>query len=84
MRLEEVKVQLDRTWDLLRRRRAREEFGLSPGRRAGQHRRDRRALPAVSTGGRDGLRRAADEIRTRDPQLGKLMLYQLSYRRTRG
>jgi hypothetical protein len=29
-RLEEVRVQLDRTWDLLRRRRAREEFGLSP------------------------------------------------------
>ena len=26
-------------------------------------------------------REAADEIRTRDPQLGKLMLYQLSYRR---
>src|SRR6266550_3574390 len=25
--------------------------------------------------------RAADEARTRDPQLGKLMLYQLSYRR---
>lgn len=29
-RLAEVKVQLDRTWDLLRRRRAREEFGLDP------------------------------------------------------
>jgi hypothetical protein len=27
------------------------------------------------------LPRAADEARTRDPQLGKLMLYQLSYRR---
>jgi hypothetical protein len=27
--------------------------------------------------------RAADEARTRDPQLGKLMLYQLSYRRVR-
>ena len=26
--------------------------------------------------------RAADEIRTRDPELGKLVLYQLSYRRT--
>jgi hypothetical protein len=25
---------------------------------------------------------AADEIRTRDPELGKLVLYQLSYRRT--
>ena len=25
------------------------------------------------------LKRAEDEIRTRDPQLGKLMLYQLSY-----
>src|SRR4051812_17108692 len=28
-----------------------------------------------------GFVRAADEARTRDPQLGKLMLYQLSYRR---
>jgi hypothetical protein len=28
-----------------------------------------------------GSGRAADEARTRDPQLGKLMLYQLSYRR---
>jgi hypothetical protein len=27
------------------------------------------------------LRRAVDEVRTRDPQLGKLMLYQLSYYR---
>jgi integrase len=27
---------------------------------------------------------AGDEIRTRDPQLGKLMLYQLSYTRTEG
>ena len=27
------------------------------------------------------LRRAVDEARTRDPQLGKLMLYQLSYYR---
>jgi hypothetical protein len=27
-RLDEVKVQLDRCWDLLRQRRAREEFGL--------------------------------------------------------
>ena len=27
-RLEEIKVQLDRAWDLLRQRRAREEFGL--------------------------------------------------------
>jgi hypothetical protein len=26
--------------------------------------------------------KAADEIRTRDPELGKLVLYQLSYRRT--
>jgi hypothetical protein len=25
---------------------------------------------------------AADEIRTRDPELGKLVLYQLSYHRT--
>jgi Protein of unknown function (DUF2630) len=29
-RLEEIKVQLDRAWDLLRQRRAREEFGLDP------------------------------------------------------
>ncbi len=29
-RLDEVKVQLDQTWDLLRRRRAREEYGLDP------------------------------------------------------
>lgn len=27
---------------------------------------------------------AGDEIRTRDPQLGKLMLYQLSYTRVSG
>ena len=30
---------------------------------------------------RTGYRRAANEARTRDPQLGKLMLYQLSYYR---
>ena len=29
------------------------------------------------------LREAGDEARTRDPQLGKLMLYQLSYSRVR-
>jgi hypothetical protein len=29
-RLEAVKVELDRCWDLLRQRRAREEFGLNP------------------------------------------------------
>jgi hypothetical protein len=29
-RLEELKVELDRCWDLLRQRRAREEFGLDP------------------------------------------------------
>ena len=29
-RLEAVKVELDRCWDLLRQRRAREEFGLEP------------------------------------------------------
>jgi hypothetical protein len=29
-RLEEVKVELDRCWDLLRQRRAREEFGQDP------------------------------------------------------
>ena len=30
-RLEKVRVELDRYWDLLRQRRAREEFGLDPG-----------------------------------------------------
>jgi hypothetical protein len=30
-RLEEVKVSLDRCWDLLRQRRALEEFGMDPG-----------------------------------------------------
>lgn len=29
------------------------------------------------------LKRAGNETRTRDPQLGKLMLYQLSYSRLR-
>ena len=29
-RLREVRVELDRYWDLLRQRRAREEFGLDP------------------------------------------------------
>jgi len=29
-RLEEIRVQLDRYWDLLRRRRAQREFGLDP------------------------------------------------------
>ena len=29
-RLEEIRVQLDRYWDLLRQRRAQEEFGLDP------------------------------------------------------
>jgi Protein of unknown function (DUF2630) len=29
-RLEEVKVELDRCWDLLRQRRAQEEFGRDP------------------------------------------------------
>lgn len=29
-RLEEIKVELDRCWDLLRRRRARREFGRDP------------------------------------------------------
>jgi hypothetical protein len=29
-RLQEVKIELDRCWDLLRQRRAREEFGLDP------------------------------------------------------
>ena len=30
-RLAEVKVSLDRCWDLLRQRRALEEFGIDPG-----------------------------------------------------
>jgi len=29
-RLEEIRIQLDRYWDLLRQRRAREEFGSDP------------------------------------------------------
>jgi Protein of unknown function (DUF2630) len=29
-RLEEIKVSLDRCWDLLRQRRAKREFGLDP------------------------------------------------------
>ena len=29
-RLEEVQIELDRCWDLLRQRRARSEFGLDP------------------------------------------------------
>jgi hypothetical protein len=29
-RLEKIKVELDQYWDLLRQRRAREEFGLDP------------------------------------------------------
>jgi hypothetical protein len=29
-RLREVEIELDRCWDLLRQRRAREEFGLDP------------------------------------------------------
>jgi hypothetical protein len=29
-RLEQVRIELDRFWDLLRQRRAREEFGLDP------------------------------------------------------
>jgi hypothetical protein len=29
-RLEQIRVQLDRYWDLLRQRRAHEEFGLDP------------------------------------------------------
>ena len=29
-RLEQVKIELDRCWDLLRQRRAREEFGQDP------------------------------------------------------
>jgi hypothetical protein len=29
-RLEDVKIELDRCWDLLRQRRARDEFGMDP------------------------------------------------------
>ena len=29
-RLEQIRIQLDRYWDLLRQRRAHEEFGLDP------------------------------------------------------
>ena len=32
---------------------------------------------------RDGIFRAEDETRTRDPDLGKVVLYQLSYSRIR-
>ena len=39
-RLEEVRVELDRYWDLLRQRRAQEEFGLDP---------DEAALRSAST-----------------------------------
>lgn len=31
-RLDEVRLELDRQWDLLRQRRGREEFGLDPDR----------------------------------------------------
>jgi hypothetical protein len=34
-RLEAIRVELDRYWDLLRQRRAREEFGLDPDRGTG-------------------------------------------------
>jgi hypothetical protein len=46
-RLREVEVELDRCWDLLRQRRAKEEFGQDPDYRGpvGQH---RRALSAVA------------------------------------
>ncbi len=47
-RLEAVKVVLDRFWDLLRQRRAREEFGLDPDRVSSRDAADRRGLPAVS------------------------------------
>ncbi len=46
-RLEEVRVALDRCWDLLRRRRAREEFGLDAGRYDPPRRRDGGGLRAV-------------------------------------
>jgi cytochrome c biogenesis protein CcmG/thiol:disulfide interchange protein DsbE len=39
--------------------------------------------PPVIERNRSCAAKAADEIRTRDPELGKLVLYQLSYRRTR-
>jgi hypothetical protein len=40
--------------------------------------------PAWRSGSRLNLARADDGDRTRDPQLGKLMLYQLSYVRADG
>jgi hypothetical protein len=43
-----------------------------------------RVLPAAGGRARRLATGAGDGIRTRDPQLGKLMLYQLSYTRVRG
>ncbi len=40
-RLEEVRVELERQWDLLRQRRGREEFGLDPD---SVHERDARTV----------------------------------------
>ncbi len=45
-----------------------------PRRRSTPELRGREILPSKVSG-------AGDEIRTRDPQLGRLMLYQLSYTR---
>ena len=47
-RLQEIKVSLDRCWDLLRQRRAKREFGLDPDDVQGPQRGHGRALPAVA------------------------------------
>jgi Protein of unknown function (DUF2630) len=47
-RLDQVKVALDRCWDLLRQRRALRGRGPRPGRGTGAERRRRRAIRAVA------------------------------------
>ena len=47
-RLEEIKVELDRYWDLLRRRRAEAAAGGDPDQRRAAQRGHGRGLPAVS------------------------------------
>jgi hypothetical protein len=49
-RLRAVEVELDRCWDLLRQRRAKEEFGQDPGRRRDAQPRHGRELQAVMRG----------------------------------
>ena len=62
------------------RRRAR-AGSSAPGRPRGRERPPRGGVPPGALQGA-GPARAGDGARTRDPQLGKLMLYQLSYART--